>query len=146
MVNFKLLSALLIFHTHNIHMLHWKVCGANFQKNHEFLDGLYSEMLGHIDLLVEIGMQYPDYTPPTLQEALELLDGDGENNHMLIESGISYEGDAAFDCVKKIFEEILKQFDAAYEELLKYHQAEIDVLQSWYSKNSRYLIQRRLLK
>lgn len=135
------LLALLMYHSHNIHILHWKTFGPGFQPNHEYLDELYGEMIKHIDLVAEIILQRGE-NPISYKTMLEYVEGSIE-----IKPNMSYDEAATFGPVIKMFEEISSEIDRVYKtnDLERAHSSELETIQSWYKLRYLYLIPRKLL-
>ncbi len=142
---FNKLLSLLIVHSHNVHVLHWKIAGPAFQPDHEFLGGLYDTMYDHIDVIGEMGLQYGE-NPVTLKGALEMLEN-SENKHVLIMADSDYSSEETFKFVITIFNEILAEMDSVLKDegVSRAHKADIETLQSWYSLRSNYLLPRRFI-
>lgn len=142
LIEMKELLALLMYHSHNVHILHWKTTGLNFQKVHEMMDELYAEMLTHVDLIAEMMLQM-DQDPLSFQEMISIIeDLDSEN----INPNISYDEANTFKKVISIFDEIIKHIDRIYEsEIPRAMVGQIEEMQSWYMLRSKYLLPRTLV-
>lgn len=138
----KNLLALLMYHTHNIHILHWKIAGIGFQSNHEYLDGLYQEMNGQIDLIAEMMLQRNE-DPITYQEMLEISK---DREWKTIQPNQYYDEVAAFSHVQEMFEDISNNIERLYQDdsISKAHIAELETMQSWYTLRAGYLFKNRL--
>ncbi len=139
----KNLLALLMYHTHNIHILHWKTMGNGFQPNHEYLDGLYQEMNGHIDLIAEMMLQRGE-DPISYQEMLELA---RDKEWHTVQPNQYYDEPSTFTHAQEIFEAIIGSIDRLYQNdtINRAHVSELETMQSWYMLKARYLFKNRLV-
>jgi len=138
----KNLLALLMFQTHNIHILHWKTVGDGFQPNHEYLDGLYSEMNSHIDLIAEMMLQR-DENPITYQEMLEIAN---EKGWVILYPNEYYDEPSTFTHAQQIFEMVISEINTQFNDdtICRVHKSELETMQSWYMLKARYLFKNRL--
>ena len=144
MESMKNLLALVMFHKHNIHMLHWNLCGDEFQSNHEYMGELYGEMEDHIDSIAEMYIQEGG-TPLTYKEMIDYLMADNAD-HTCVSSSILYDKTKAFTLAIQMFNEIIAAIDACYsdESVPRAHQSELETMQAWYMLRAKYLMPRRL--
>lgn len=138
------LFALLLFQQHNLHMLHWKASGKNFQKTHEFIDEMYNEMIKHLDTVAEIMLQH-DYMPLTFPEVYEEL-ANNDKEFFVISPNNNYSDEEVFKILQVIFRNIIDEIQEVKNEgeLPDYHKSELDTLQSYYSLKANYLFKQRL--
>lgn len=140
----KYLLALILFHKHNIHMLHWNMYGQNFIGDHRFFAELYQHMEDDIDTVAEMLIQEGGM-PVSYQDALALLNSDSID-HTVVESSKHYTTEESYVLASKIFTEINDAFDACASDdnIHHTHISQLESLQEWYLLNGKFLIARRL--
>ncbi len=140
------LLALIMNHTHNVHILHWKTTGPGFQENHEYLDELYEEMTKQIDVVAEIMLQRNE-NPLSYHGMMEILVTLDEPAS-LVNPTQSYDGDMTFKLVIDIFNQIIECINNLYEDnsIDRVHQSQLEEIQSWYMLRAKYLLPKRLVR
>lgn len=134
--------ALVLFHKHNIHLLHWNLKGDKFLSFHQYFGELYDEMESQIDTITEMYIQEGG-TPITYKEMLDLLNAD-DTDHAYTKSDTLYTMEEAITLAIQIFNEIIDAIDACYDEdsIPRAHKSELETIQGWYMLRAKYLMRR----
>jgi DNA-binding ferritin-like protein len=137
--------SLLVYYSHNLHILHWKISGIDFGPHHKYLDELYSTVTEHIDTVGEMLLQY--WTNPlTLREVVQLLD-ESDLEVIEVSSHVDFTSAEVMVIARKMLQELSQLCEKVADDgsLQRGHQSDLDSLQSWYSKQSRYIIERHIM-
>lgn len=141
----KKLLAYIMFYSHNIHILHWKVVGEEFQANHEHFDEYYKSMIDHIDLVAEMMLQL-DQNPIDYPIMLDIVNTAGK----IVDVDVyrTYSGKEAFVIINEMYLHILGLIESLHEnmgnELPNSIKSTLDEIESWYRIRAKYLIPSRL--
>lgn len=140
------LFSLILFHQHNIHILHWKTCGRGFGFAHKEADAIYAQTVADLDAVGEIMMQY-ETNPVSYKEMLDILIND-EHEHVSVNPTLNYAGDETYILMQKICDDICTDIQRVLdtEKLMGCHKSKLEDLQSFYSLQAKYLIKQRLVK
>ena len=96
------LFAMSVCYRHNLHMLHWKVKGPEFDCVHKLLDDYVGKFNEFIDEIAEMLLSFDSY-PLTLQECLDLLSKDSDDV-LVVESDEDYDSEEVFKAIGIMFD------------------------------------------
>lgn len=102
------LFAVLLCYRHNLHMLHWKVVGKQFDKIHTICDDYVSQFNTMIDEVAEMILSMGG-DPLTVQESMQLL-SEHAANIPIVESHTNYECEDAFKAIDVMFESLYTMY------------------------------------
>ena len=141
---FTKLLAMTMHYEHNVHLLHFKLCGKNFIQDHTYLGELYSTMQAHVDQIGELGLMV-GVNPLTLQECLSVLDGDSRE-FITVSGNNDYDSETAFKLVSTMFREVIEEIDyiCNNNRLSEGQKNDLSALSAWYEKVDRYIVARIL--
>lgn len=100
----KVLFAALVAYRHNIHMLHWKVVGPDFDCVHKLLDQYVGQFNTFIDEIAEMILSMGN-NPLTIQECMELLD-QCDSHVLIIESTEDYDTEKVYKALEIMFNDL----------------------------------------
>lgn len=138
------LLSCLILYKHNVHILHWKLKGLDFDPVHGLIGDYYSSMEGFIDDVAECSMQI-GCEPVTLQQALNILENDSDNSFISLEIQ-DYSSSECFEKIKIMFDQLIELYDKIYQNK-DIPDSIINLLQEqqqWFRKEGHYKNRRRI--
>lgn len=131
------LLAILIWHKHNIQMIHWNVVGKGFKNVHEATDGYVEELENHIDSVAEfIRMLDLDSPLPSFPELYKTVQEDPVQ-HVLITSK-PIDSKTAWNALIDIFDDLMKSCQSVYESVPTDIQSELDLIIYFYRKEGMF--------
>lgn len=140
------LCSTLIVHSHNIHLLHWKVRGDDFVCTHRFMDEIREEIEKSVDIVAEMCMQY-GVNPPSLQEALTELDN-LDTEVVMVKSDAYYTSKEVYTDAAEILDGIVSALQSTIKDtdnnLISGHISDLDSIMSAMAK-FRFLCQSSLV-
>ena len=112
--NLQKLFAVLVCYRHNLHMLHWKVIGLDFDCVHKLLDDYVSKFNDFIDEIGEMILSLGG-NPLTLHECVDLVVK--SDMHILnVESHESYTVVESFRAVGAMFATLMTSYEMLQHE------------------------------
>lgn len=139
----KKLFAALVWYRHNLHMLHWKTTGKDFDKAHGLCDDYVSKFNGFIDEIAEMMLSLGE-NPMTLQECIETLDSSNKK-FITVESSKDYDSEDIHHAIDVIFESIMNIYDELAEksEIPSDCISKLDEHRYWFRIEKNYKNKRR---
>lgn len=140
------LEAVLFFHFHNLKLLHWNMCGLNFQSNHEYLDDVTDMMVDTIDKVTEMGMMN-HVRPISYAEVLTII-GQDSVEHVSVNPELRRDDVPTFTDLITILKEVSSAMDACYDASAGLSRAQISEMESMqyqYDLRWKYLIPSRFI-
>ena len=139
----KLLFAVVLAYRHNLHMLHWKVVGCDFDTIHKLLDDYVDKFNTFVDEIAEMLLSI-GHNPLTLQEAITLL-SDLNTHILVIESQEDYESDKVFKALDIMFNDLYTMYtdisnECEYSECV----SKFDEHKYWLRVEGKYKNKKRL--
>lgn len=110
MNEFKRLLAAITLYAHNVHVLHWKIYGIDFDPVHEKLGEYYDLLNGHVDDVAEIGMQI-GVDPPGFVGVVDFVKDDDQFSYVVLRGSDNFSSRQAFEQVNKMFEHLIQIYD-----------------------------------
>lgn len=143
MDNFRKLLPTLILYQHNLHVLHWKLRGVDFDPVHSLLGEYYETLAGFVDEVGEISLML-GIEPMGLKESIDFLLELPEEFEELKGS----ESFSSLDCFSKInnyFTQLIGLYNASYQDITEPNI--VNKLQEqayWFVKECKYKNNQRL--
>lgn len=100
----KWLFAVLVWYRHNLHMLHWKVVGKDFDTIHSMLDDYVSKFNTFIDEIAEMLLSMGS-NPLTMSEITSMLSS-SDCRILTVESDSDYKSKEVFNAIDMMFGEL----------------------------------------
>ena len=100
----QVLFSVVMCYRHNIHMLHWKVAGKDFDTTHKILDNYVSKFNLFVDEIAEMLLSIGG-NPLTIQECMNVL-VPSDKHILLIESKANYTSDEAYKALDIMFNDL----------------------------------------
>lgn len=147
----RLLFALLIIHRTNFQMLHWKVCGSDFDNAHNNVtNNYYEKVTADIDDVAEMLMRQ-GMNPLGYYDVVKLL-ADSDVKKIIVDNDEDYSKKEAFQICDVILEQICEAIIGCLEDLEEENQPNINAgvksyyenLLDQYDKEYRFLNKRRI--
>lgn len=139
---YKLISALIVYH-HNVKMLHWTCKGKGFDATHEYLDNIAKQLDEYIDVVAEI-MMSKGLTIPTLVEAVNVLEQDDDNEHLVINGSDTHNCGECAEATYRMFCTLYILYEAAHEGNESDIVSIFDEHMAWIRKEGFYKMKLRL--
>lgn len=137
------LLAVLIWHRHNLQMVHWNVVGKHFRDVHLACDGYIDTTTDNIDKVAEfIKSMNLDEPIPTLVDVTKMIESD-DTQHAMVQFQ-KMESKESWKILLAIFEELIEEFDRVYDTLPKDLQSEVDSMVYYYRIEGLYKIKATL--
>lgn len=140
----KLISTLIVYH-HNVKMLHWTCKGKGFDATHEYLDDIAKQLDGYIDVIAEI-MMSKDLIIPTLVEAVNVLEQDDDNEHLIINGSDTHDCEECANATYRMLHTLYYIYDASHEGNESDIISILDEHMAWIRKECFYKMKQRLHK
>jgi DNA-binding ferritin-like protein len=107
---FKELFSSLILYRHNIHILHWKCCGPDFDATHELMDKYLEKFSSMIDgvgeIMLELGLN-----PLGLCEIMKTLDESDNEDYMCIDGDDEYASQKVYEYISFMFKGLIDMYE-----------------------------------
>jgi len=140
----KLLLSALVFHSHNIKLLHWNVEGLHFDIVHKTLDEYYKMLQDYTDEVAEIG-SILGVKPVSLTQAVEILKND-ERQYVIVDPEKSYNSKEAYVAVCDIFSNLVDLYDNVCQDenisadiINKLQEQQYSIRKEWQYKTAKRL-------
>lgn len=142
---FKQLFSTLVLYRHNIHILHWKCHGRDFEAVHMHMDTYLDRFNEFIDDIGEIMMEL-DMNPLCLCSCMKELEGDQDKKHVCIDADADYDSVMVYRFIESMFCELMDMYkhisyDAAIPSDVK---SILDEHSQWLRLETNYKNKRRL--
>lgn len=112
---FETLFSALILYRHNIHILHWKCCGKDFDSTHRLMDEYLYRFTTMIDSIGEIVLQLGE-NPLCLCSVMKNLDENNDVEFMCIEGDENYESETVYRHIAFMFKGLIEIIDSIEED------------------------------
>ena len=138
------LFSMLICYRHNLHMMHWKTYGPDFDTVHKLLDDYVDKFNTFVDEIAEMLLSLGG-NPLTLQEVIELVTM-SDRKILYSASSDNYTADNVYHSIRIMFEELYYRYsdiskNCEFGECV----SKMDEHKYWLRIESRYKNIRRLL-
>jgi len=141
------LFSTLVAYRHNIHMLHWKVCGEGFDCVHTLMDSYLDKFNDMVDDVAEMILSF-NTNPFTLEECMDCLKKSNKQV-LVIESDADFTKENVFNAIKIMFDdlcEIYTDIHKEYEGTPCPSFSKLDEHRYWLLIENNYKNERRLKK
>lgn len=138
----KLISTLLVYH-HNVKILHWTCKGKGFDAAHNYLDDFGKQLYEYIDVIAEI-MVSKDLPIPTLIEAVNVLEQDNDNEHLIIKGDDMHTCEECSQAMYRMFCTLYKVYECSHEGNESDIVSILDEHMAWIRKEGFYKMKQRL--
>lgn len=144
---FKQLFSTLILYRHNIHILHWKCCGNDFEAVHTHMDKYLDKFNGLIDgigeLMMELGLD-----PLCLCSCMKELEAEEDKKHMCVDGDANYTSALVYGYIDTMFHDLMDlykkiSYDAAIPSDVK---SILDEHIQWLRLEAEYKLKRYMIK
>lgn len=115
MQNLQRLLACLMLYNSNIHVLHWKIKGVDFDPVHTLIGGYYDLIDTYIDDVAEICLQV-GVDPVSVPEAIKMLGDDPATTFMILRGSDNFSSNEAFEKLDIMFKDLISLYDAVYKD------------------------------
>lgn len=102
------LFAVLNTYRHNIHMLHWKIVGEDFDCTHRLFDSYVGQFNTFIDEVAEMILSL-NGNPLTIQECIDVITH-LDKEILVLESDEDYDNEKAFKAIAIMFESLYDMY------------------------------------
>ena len=111
---FETLFSALVMNRHNIHVLHWKCCGTDFEDVHTLMDSYLDKFNSLIDGIGEIMMEL-NINPLCLCSIIKNLEEDDEE-YICISGDINYTSEKVFEHIATMFKRLIHLYEDIIED------------------------------
>ena len=115
MDSLKTLFSTVILYRHNLHVLHWKAKGCDFDCIHGLLDTYVDKFNGFVDEIAEI-MLMMGTNPLSIQDCLKIAEDDSDITHIIIDPNSDYDAEECINHVKTMFDTLMNVYENVCDE------------------------------
>ena len=143
--HFDKIFASLIVYRHNLHILHWKISGHNFEDMHKLLDDYVSKFNSFIDEIGEMMLSL-NCNPLALSDCIHILEND-EEYFLMLDPSEDYDMEDALSAMDKMFTDMMVMYMTLYKEveLPDDCKSKLDEHRYWFRIENSYKNKRRMI-